>query len=288
MNGRHFSPWRVGLAMFCVASLAVTVAAAQVTDAQSCLRVDYSQPALPVFSHATPAPYSAREVACWINVQEAHGGGWMPLDVRDAALSARAPLTGVAALPLESVADRQYLREQPLVLVGTGVDLRALTKSCLTLRQHGFARLRVLVGGARSWSRTQQTDMLTPQEVWLGGLDGQWRIATVGLSPDQWASLPVPPEITLPASIERNALQRALADAERLRPSEPNRQWLVVVPDGTEQQALIVGWQQSPQDGGTRPVAWLSGGWVAYRAYLSQQQHSAANAGRALPHVCGS
>ncbi len=274
--------------MLWAAFSSVSGAAVQEPDAQTCLRADYSPAVIPAFGHVQPLPYSADETACWLDVQKAHGGDWTLLDVREVGVSERTPLSGTVAMSLASLADRKYLRDQPLVLVGTGVDLRVLTRSCMALRQQGFARLRVLLGGARSWHRTRGVDMLTPQEVWLGGIDGQWRIVSVGLQADQVASLPIPPEITLSASVEGATLQHAILDTEKAKPSEPPHQWLVVASDDMAQQAVLVRWQQTVQVKESLPVAWLSGGWSDYRAYLDQQQHSAAHAGRALPSSCGS
>lgn len=288
MGLRTPRPRASGAAMLCALSLVTHWAAAQEPDVQACLRGDYSQPAIPVFGHATPKPYSAEEKACWIDVQEARKGGWTLLDVRDVAMSAGAFLPGTVALSLSAVADRKYLREQSLVLVGTGVDLRALTGSCVALRAQGFTRVRTLLGGARSWNRKQGGDLLVPQEFWLGAMDGQWRIVSVGLGADQVADLAIPPEVTVPASTDGVALRKALADAERARPSEPHHQWLLVAPDGAGQQVALARWQQIPQDQDMKPLAWLEGGWTGYRAYLNQQQQSAAHAGRALPRVCGS
>lgn len=288
MDEKSFRPRRVGAAMLCALSLVAHWVAAQESVAQACLREDYSQPAIPVFGRATPKPYSAQEQACWIGVQEARDEGWMRLDVRDLPMPARVLLPGTVALSLSAVADRKYLRDQPLVLIGSGVDLRALTLSCVALRAQGFTRVRTLLGGARSWSQKPGEDLLTPQEFWLGATDGQWRIVGVGLRADQVADLPLPPEVALPLSADGMALQKAVVDAERARPSEAHHQWLVVAPDGPGQQMAIARAQQLPRERGMQPLAWLNGGWTAYRAYLTQQQQSAAHAGRALPRICGS
>lgn len=289
MNDRPSCPRLIGAAMLCALSLVTDrAAAAQEPEAQACLREDYSQPAIPVFGHVTPKPYSAEEKACWIGVQEARDEGWMQLDVREVAMSARTLLPGTVALSLSSVAGRKYLREQPLVLVGTGVDLRALTSSCVALRAQGFARVRTLLGGARSWNQKPGGDLLIPQEFWLGAIDGQWRIVSVGLRADQIADLPIPPEVALSASTDSVGLRKALADAERAKPSELHHQWILVAPDGVGQQVALARWQQIPHQQGMKPLAWLEGGWTGYRTYLNQQQQSAAHAGRALPRICGS
>lgn len=289
MRRSKFQTWVARAALLYAAGMSAWVSAADEPEAQACLRVDYPQAALPTFAQAVPAPYSSQETGCWTDTSEARRSQGMVLDVRDASLAARSPLQGTVALPLESIADRPYLRDQHLVLVGNGVDLRALTRHCLALQEQGFSRVRVLLGGVRSWSRTQRVDMLTAQEAWQGGADGQWRVISVGLGPDQIAALPVAPAVTLEASIDAAGIQKALAVAEGKRPLAPQEQWLVVSQDAEAQRALLPRWQQTINQTSTetRPVAWLEGGWTAYRSYLEQQKNSAAYAGRALPRACG-
>lgn len=240
------------------------------------------------FGRAVASTYSEAERACWIGVPEARGKDWVQLDVRDGAAAADGPLPLVAAVPLSSLADRSYLRDRPLVLIGTGVDLRALTDSCLALRAQGFVQVRVLLGGARHWSRAPNaSDMLPPQAFWRGALDGQWRIAGLGLQAHEAAELPVAPEIVLAAPSGASELAGALAEAERTLPSEAHHQWVVVAPDADAQQAALAQWQRDPPQPGARTVAWLEGGWAAYRTYRNQQLQSATHAGRALPRICG-
>lgn len=288
MRPRLKRPWHMGSAVLCTGlGLALGVAADEAA-LPSCLRQDYSLPQSPDFGHTKPQPYAPDEMACWLDVAQARDGQWMLLDVREGTTPQRAVLPGAAALPLMSLADRRYLREQPLVLVGTGVDLRKLTTACVALRAQGFLRVRVLLGGARSWTRKDGGDLVGPAEFWSGAMDGQWRIVGVGLDGDQVAALPFPPEANLPHTVDGPALRKALNDAERVNPLAPHNQWLVVAADGVQQQAALARSQQAPQEPPIRPLAWLGGGWAAYRAYLNQQQLSAAHAGRALPRVCGS
>ena len=173
-------------------------------------------------------------------------------------------------------------------MVGTGVDLRALTTACLSLRKQGFSKVQVLLGGARSWARIQSVDMVTPQEAWLGALDGQWRLIGIGLRPEQVQSLVGKPEVILPSSVDDAALVQALNDAERARPLGSHQQWLLLTPNQASGQSLLARLQQTPHKPGARALAWLSGGWDSYNAYLQQQQQSAAHAGRPLPRSCGS
>ena len=280
---RFLRPLVVG----CMVVLSATVlpAWAQEPEVPACLRVDYPQPTVPEFGHTEALSYSTQETQCWVDVVEARRAGGMALDVREAAV---APLPGAVALPLPSVADRRYLRDQPLTLVGTGVDLRALTTACLSLRKQGFSKVQVLLGGARSWVQIQSVDMVTPQEAWLGALDGQWRLIGIGLPQEQVQSLVGKPEVNLPSSVDDAALVQALNDAERARPLGSHQQWLLLTPNQASGQSLLARLQQTPYKPGARALAWLSGGWDSYNAYLQQQQQSAAHAGRPLPRSCGS
>lgn len=276
----------------CALAIGSPLVQAQVQDLAACLRADHVSPpsGTQVFGRVQPVQYGRDEVSCWIEAHEIHEGNWVAVDVRDVILAARSPLPGAAALPLFAIADRSYLKDQPLLLVGSGVDLRALTQACLELRRQGFAQVRVLLGGVRNWRRTQGVDLLTPREAWLGSADGQWRIAAVGLSPAQVTGLPLEPLLQLPGHTDGRTLGQALADLDQRSPSQRPSQWLVVAADMQAQQALLVQWRQDGryEQQAKRPLAWLEGGWEAYRAYLDQQQHSAAHAGRPLPRLCGS
>jgi len=270
---------------------------AQTDPGEMCQRGDYvvDLPSAPVTPPGKAAQYSAEQASCWMDAaryrEATQHAAWMALDVREDGAAARTPLPGTTAVPLPALADKTYWRSQPLLLVGTGVDLRQLTQTCLALRQQGFAQVRVWLGGARSWQRSGQHDTVSPHEAWLGSADGQWRIVTVGLSPAQSASLPQPAAVELSTQTSAQALEQAMQAHMLAYPMAPQHQWLLVAADARQQQDLLARWAQLQTQAQTpllRPLAGLAGGWPAYQNYLAQQQSWATHAGRRLVRPCGS
>ncbi len=270
---------------------------AQAEPGEMCPRADYvaETPSAPLTLSGDVVHYSAEQASCWMDATRyrdaAKHAAWMALDVREDGAAARAPLHGTTAVPLPALADKTYWRLRPLLLVGTGVDLRLLTQACLTLRNRGFAQVRVWLGGARSWQRSGKYDTVTPHEAWLGSADGQWRIATVGLSPTQSASLPHPAALALPTQTSAQALEQAMQAHMLAHPMASQHQWLLVAADARQLQDLLAQWAQlqaQAQTPPSRPLAGLAGGWPAYQHYLAQQQSWATHAGRRLVRPCGS
>ncbi|MFT3779447.1 MAG: hypothetical protein QM772_14435 [Ottowia sp.] len=250
------------------------------------------------------ASYTDAERACWADWPQAQAlaqglnGQWV--DVRDAGSARRIALRGAATVGLTDLADKAFLKGQSLVLVGTGVDLKALTERCVALRQRGqFSGVHVLLGGARTWRLAGQPvqadgtavapDEASAQELWLGAAGDLWQLAVFGLSAEQRQSLPVPASrvLDLGADARRavDELQRRATTGERL--AAP-RQWLVVAPDAAQLAQAQALWRERAQAASPlgAPI-WLSGGWQAYAAYLQQQKTLAAHAGRPLPRLCG-
>jgi rhodanese-related sulfurtransferase len=254
------------------------------------------------FEVTAPAPYSDAERACWANWPQAQtlaqgpNGQWV--DVRDAGTVRRLGLHGVTNVGLADLADKAFLKGQSLILIGSGVDLRALTQRCVALRQSGqFRDVHVLLGGVRAWrlagqAITSNGDALAPeqasaQELWLGAADGVWQIAALGLTPQQRQNLPVPEKQVLDLGPN---IPQAVAELQN-RIAEPlpaHQRWLVVTADAAQLEQAQTLWSQqaSTTDAGQTPI-WLAGGWPAYISWLQQQQTLAAHAGRTLPRICG-
>jgi rhodanese-related sulfurtransferase len=260
--------------------------------------VNFGEPAL--------VPYSQAERACWADWPQAlalaqePNGLWV--DVRDAGSARRLALRGAVNVALANLADKAFLKKRSLVLVGASVDLRTMTRRCVALRQSGQYRdVHVLLGGVRSWRLAGQSiqpstqsdgsallpaDEASARELWLGAADGQWKIAALNLSQQQRQSLPVPPAQVL--DLGANVTQ-AVQELERQVAGQPlpaPSRWLVVAPDATTlAQAKTLWPQKTPNDQNT--LIWLTGGWLAYAAWLQQQKTLAAHAGRSLPRICG-
>lgn len=293
-------------------ALACSLACAPVqagTHAFTCDRQADGLTAPPAWQSATgtaaaTASYSEAERACWADWAHARelatGPDGLWVDVRDEGARRQLGLPGVAVADLADVPARTFLWNQSLVLIGTGVDLKALSQHCAALRQSGrFKSVHVLLHGVRGWRQVGQTvqagsalappDEISAQEFWLGAAQGLWRVATLGLDEQAQARLPQP--VAFAASTDdlpqaMSALAARIAGAsEDLSP----QRWLVVAASAAQLSRARVLWRQqsAARNAALPPVAWLSGAWPAYAAYRQHQQTLAAHAGRPLPRLCG-
>lgn len=264
---------------------------AQVQTEYACLRDDAAPPSVVGFDRRKPVQYSAQQASCWITSSEVQTERWRVLDVRQDGAAHDAHLEGTTKMVLTELQDKIYMRQQSLLLVGSGVDLSTLTQTCVRLRQQGFDNVRVLLGGARNWHRTKALDLIAPQELWVGGGQGVWRLATLGLTSAHIDVLPEQPAVVLPSTANLQDLQAAMARSAQASPMQPTEQWLIVATDDRKTQASIMVLAQQEKTPVLwslhKPVAWLAGGWSAYHAYLTQQKSVAAHAGRPLPRHCG-
>ncbi|MFI8616951.1 rhodanese-like domain-containing protein [Acidovorax sp. NPDC077693] len=282
-------------ALTCVLLVCLTIAQAQESDeaAAACLRTDHREEPDPVsFEHLPLPAYSSEQASCWAGVEALKDASLMVLDVREQDAAATSVIGGATPMALSAVADKSYLKPQRLLLVGTGVDLRSLTQTCVALRSKGFGDVHVLLGGASTWSKEPQASWTSAQHAWLGSGEGLWRIAAVGFSARQLRSLPQPAAVQLPAGANAFDLRRAMSANAAANPLQRPTQWLVVGADPAAAQALFTDWFASDASGFSaqtgNSVKWLAGGWSAYEAYIAQQKILAAHAGRPLPRNCGS
>ena len=257
----------------------------------------------PVQLEPTTAAYSQAQRACWIDWTQAQDAvraqGFQWIDVRDAGTRRQLLLPGVTAVDSAELQDKAFLKGQPVILIGTGVDLHALSSQCATLRASGsYQDIRVLVGGARTWRQLGQPvqvtgnllapDEVSAQELWLGSFSDQWQIAAVGLSETEVSQLPAVPALVEPSTDPLRAIQR-LRDSAAI-PLSIHKQWLVVTSSDEVLGRLRTLWQEQASAASAPPPSqpvWLTGGWSAYASYLQQQKSLAAHAGRSLPRLCG-
>lgn len=282
-------------ALGCVLWVCLAIAHAQGSDeaAAACLRTDHqAAPDEVPFAHTSPVAYGSEQAACWMGMEALKDASMMVLDVREQGTPETSALAGATPMALSAVSDKSYLQPQRLLLVGTGVDLRLLTQTCVALRRKGFHEVHVLLGGASTWRKEPQASWTSAQDAWLGSREGLWRIATVGFSARQLLSLPQPASVQLTAGSTASDLRRAMAVNDKATPLKRPLQWLVVTADPAVGQTLFADWHAAQaQDFAAQTgssVRWLAGGWSQYEAYLAQQQTLAAHAGRPLPRSCGS
>ena len=247
-----------------------------------------------------PADYTDAERACWVDWTQARaladgpGGQWV--DVRETGAVRRLGLPGATAVNTADLADKAFLKGRTLVLVGTGVDLKALSSRCVDLRDSAqFKGVHVLLGGVRTWQQANQPVLAdgsalpaqeaSAQELWLGATGDLWQVAALGLSTPQMARLPVQRERLLDLGADPSRAMARLARHLQDERLPAPRQWLVIA-DTPERLAQARSLWRQRADGAQAPL-WLAGAWPAYASYLEQQKTLAAHAGRPLPRLCG-
>lgn len=294
-------------ALMCASSVFASASTSSRTESQN-------QPQTTQWPALTPVRYSAAEASCWMDLAQAQQlrqpadlSTPMWLDVRPQAHVRSQVLQGSVVMALHDVADKPYLRDQSLVLVGTGVDLPALTQACLQLRKNGFSQVKVLLGGERTWQRMPLPQsqsqpataalaaQVSPQELWLGSAAGLWRIAAVGLSPQAIAQLPMAPELVVAQGTAEAVAQQwaqkwarvaTPSNPAALHPAQPPQQWVIVTADSQVQTMLQ---KQSAKLAvkASEPPLWLAGGVLAYTEFIAQQRLIATHMGARLQRPCG-
>ncbi len=270
----------------------------------TCDRQDAEAYAPVLLGNADMAAYNEEERACWAEWGQAYATATGPnglwVDVRGAGARRLLSLPGAAAVDLADIPTRAFLKGQSLVLIGTGVDLKALSSQCVALRQSGqFKSVHVLLHGVRSWRQAGQpmqtdggallpTDEASAQEFWLGAANGQWRVAALGLGPDEQARLPLSAAFAASADDLSQAMADLAAHVAQAEPLAAPQRWLVVAASSAQLAQAQTLWRQHAvaRGLGLTPLTWLSGAWPAYANYLQQQQTLAAHAGRPLPRLC--
>lgn len=248
--------------------------------------------------------YSDAQRQCWLHWKPAQAIATGPLgmwiDVRDAGTQRQVALAGATTVGLADLADKAFLHGQSLVLVGSGVDLEALSSRCVALRRSGqFKDVHVLLGGVRAWrlagaqvrlgDGAAPADEVGAQDLWRGASEGLWRIATLGVSAGQSRRLPALVDFAGSGPDLAGAMSGLSRRMAATGGDQPQRQWLAVAATPEQQSQARRLWQQASAaaDPPLPPLYWLSGGWPEYLRYLDQQQTLAAHAGRSLPRLCG-
>lgn len=281
---------------------------------------DMPQPLTPqAFTEPPSASYSPAQRACWANwplawqIATGPGGQWV--DVRDQGARDRLALPGVMAVDLASLPDKAALKGQSLVLVGTGVDLHALSAQCAALRQSGqFQDVRVLLHGVRAWRLAGQpvwptgpalpADEVSAQELWLGAADKLWHLAAIGLNDEQLKRLPLAAAWVTDAKDIRQAVQALAIRTRAKTPTDDPRpqRWLVLTATPAQLAEVRALWSEAHAhatadgDKGANAQAdslassqplWLAGAWPGYARYIEHQTTLSAHAGQTLPRLCG-
>lgn len=210
------------------------------------------------------------------------------VDVRGAASIRRNPLPGVVEIPLADLPGKSFLRNERLILVGSGFDGRVLLESCRRLRAEGWRQVSVLHGGVRRWHAPLPLgDQVAVDELLQSPLDSHWRIVSVGLDEAALSNTPPRASIALPDSQRSTAQLITAVDGLRHAAQAGGLSTIDVLIVASGHDATNRLRQTMAQAGSTKNVYWLEGGLAALRQYLKQQQRIAFAAGRSLKSPCG-
>lgn len=93
------------------------------------------------------------------------------VDTRSAGAYSRFHIKGSINLPAYAVKTKNWLRQEPVILIGEGASRAELIEVCLAMRGKGFRKVSVLNGGIKSWRDTlQQAGSIAPLVGDLAGL----------------------------------------------------------------------------------------------------------------------
>lgn len=240
--------------------------------------------------------------SCWVTFAEANGAAKAQLtwiDVRPLTETRLVQLPGALSIPLNDVRGKQFLKDMPLVLVGSGRDDGEVAQACGELRESGFHQVQALRGGVRAWiagGRSVLGDAAALQALdWVAPIDFRRQASTapwqvIGVDLPGVVELPIPPSAyrTIavgddPVRIATELGQQRDRSFQQERAS-PTTAILVIARDERHTNQV----RDALRGAGISDVLFLRGGYDGYRSFLIQQQNIAATAGKTLARPCGS
>ena len=255
---------------------------------------NYNEPFRPI-SWPTVQEKKVINPSCWLSLPQVEAlqneNDVVLVDVRQQTLKHAMPIAGLLSMSAYEIKDSVFLKNQHVVLIGSGFDQVMLNKVCEQLREDGFSYVYVLNGGAYRWMKqhTQQFSdaiEITPEDFWLGGQTIPWEIVTVGLDSEQIAHLPQKPWLQITLSDE-GAIER-LGDQAMALNNNGVIDIVLIAANKQIQQHLQQMWQEDIEkiaDQGIY-IVWLEGGMYAYEAYVAQQYNVLSHANISLKQSC--
>jgi rhodanese-related sulfurtransferase len=243
------------------------------------------------------APYGE----CWLDLAAAQAwGGGTPtfVDVRPASEMRGVRIAGALQIPLSDLAGKSFLKNTPVVLIGSGFDDAELARACAELKRSGFVHARLLRGGVRAWSAAgqplavvgpaQPLDVIGPGEFHRHAFAAPWLVIGIDVRADD----DLPSMLATLRRVEANAsAPRAVAAVVQARaeitdtPAAIRPSAVVIVARDGSSGAK---WYEAIRRERLPDVLFLDGGLIGYQRFLSEQQSIAASAGKPLTRPCGS
>lgn len=326
-----------GVVLATVSSAAQTAPGAAVAEPAedlTCQAKNYAAYGVQAQAPYWPAPVAALVLdgACWISAEQLASsmeGGSKPtlIDVRPRSVQKAAPLAHALQLELAEVASKRFLQQEPVVLVGTGLDYANLSDACQQLKKQGFAKVQAVRGGARSWAAAANGSnaasqgnsassagnaMLQPLEAneWIASLGQglQWTVisASTAMQKASKDHIPVSAGQLVSVQVDGNggkehdaklvaAVTRAYLDKVKRYKNTAQAQALIVITDEAVsdtvrlqvEQALAKAVTSQGNAITTLPAYWLQGGWQGYEQQVAQTAAIQQTASHRLQVPCG-
>ncbi len=305
-----------------------SAAAADAAEELTCQAKNYAAHEAQAQALYWPAQVAAPALdgACWVSAEHlasAMESASKPtlIDVRPRSVQKAAPLANALQLELTEVASKRFLQQEPVVLMGTGLDYANLSDACVQLKKQGFSRVQALRGGARSWSATANaggtaskanSPMLQPLDAneWIASLGQglQWTVISASTAMQKASKDQMPVSAGQLISIqvdgkggkERDAklvaaITRAYLDKVKSHKNMAQAQAVVVITDDAVSDTVRLQVEQalakpaaSPGSAMTTlPAYWLQGGWQGYEQQVAQTAAIQQTANHKLQVPCG-
>ncbi len=217
--------------------------------------------------------------ACWVGAEQvaeamtsittSAGGTAKPVlvDVRPHSLQKSAPVANALQLEITDLANKKFLQQEPVVLIGTGLDYITLSQTCQQLHLQGFAKVQAVRGGVKALRTALAVKQSTNQQTtaaahrtslqiinandWIASLGQgvQWAVISISdaLQYAPAEQLPVPVQQLVSVRVDGNsnsnskehyekliaAAARAASDAVKKNMNSSGAQAIVVVPDAS-------------------------------------------------------
>lgn len=266
--------------------------------AETCARADYESSrterdprSSSIGRHIAEPAISAP--SCWVewsNVAEIAGAHVYWVDVRSSEGWKQSPLPGTIQVSAARIFDKNFLREERLVLVGAGYDSQRIARLCVQLRNSGFLQVFALDGGSRSWVESgripTEGGAAAPDEI--KSLDfaaelaeSAWKVLAIDLDASEMDAL-------FDVSAGTNVILEAIDLETNLRivsqknAQSPHQQIILIAKDEAAQSRLKRRLPKLPKN-----MYWLQGGMVEYKKYRREQANVVVYADRNTRKPCG-
>jgi rhodanese-related sulfurtransferase len=200
------------------------------------------------------------------------------VDVRDREAFDRFRIPGSIHIPLYALKTKTFLKDKPLVLVSEGYPNFALEQTCEGVRDAGFKRASILIGGLRSWMMkkgaiegdlfaAQEVSRIPPKHFFAQKDSPGWLVIALSGSEAESSQPLIPGALHLPFEGNPSKFASSLKTLVNSKPGSPQLSILVCDERGEKYQSIERALQQEELN----KVFYLKGGLEAYRAFLHQQ-----------------